>query len=471
MPLNVRRFCTSVFLVLFGLFTITLAQTAAPTSGDVMRDRISKAKAYIAVRNYNAAIYELENIRRESNDQAVQSVVNVLLMNSYLEMSDYKRAQDLLNDFYAAQKTNKPNAQANYFAVAGQVVRGARNRVDRYSALGLNVSDRTLPLEAVNDIEKMRDMLEVVIAQSKDIGKEKNKTSDAMALLEEAATSRSMMARDDYDARRWRDEVGDAREQITNSRSVVLNAVNDTPTATAPATEPIQNAGVAAAPAASGPSPTTVNKPADSTPVFKPVSESSAPKTTTPSDTAIAATSNKLPVSNVAAPGQKPAASDNKDDNRIRFVPNAPAKEDDVRMQRPNPPIKDDEVRMQKPITVAKDDEVRAKAAADETKTAVAEKKNEEGGPLDVGSLIAYATRQTQPVYPPAARSMRTTGVVKVELTVDEDGNVVEVQHTSGPSLLQTAAADAVKRWKFRPFTRDGQPVKATGFVNFNFSL
>ena len=88
MPLNVRRFCTSVFLVLFGLFTLTVAQTVTPTSGDVMRDRISKAKAYIAVRNYNAAIYELENIRRESNDQAVQSVVNVLLMNSYLEMSD-----------------------------------------------------------------------------------------------------------------------------------------------------------------------------------------------------------------------------------------------------------------------------------------------------------------------------------------------------------------------------------------------
>jgi protein TonB len=66
---------------------------------------------------------------------------------------------------------------------------------------------------------------------------------------------------------------------------------------------------------------------------------------------------------------------------------------------------------------------------------------------------------------------MRTTGVVKVEVTVDENGDVTEVQHTSGPSLLQTAAKEAVRRWKFRPFTKDGQPVKATGFVNFNFSL
>jgi protein TonB len=263
-----------------------------------------------------------------------------------------------------------------------------------------------------------------------------------------------MMARDDYDARRWRDEVGDARERLTNSRSVVLNAVNDTSGDTATtSTAPIQNA-VAAAPASSGPAPMT-NKPAESAPVFKPVPENTAPKTTAPSETAVARTDKPL-VPNIATPEpkpaeQKPAANENKENNRIRFVPNTPAK--------------DDEVRIQKPITPANQE---AKAPA--PNTAATEKKNEEGV-LEVGSLIAYATKQAQPVYPPAARSMRTTGIVKVELTVDEDGNVMEVQHTSGPSLLQTAAADAVKRWKFRPFTRDGQPVRATGFVNFNFSL
>ena len=75
------------------------------------------------------------------------------------------------------------------------------------------------------------------------------------------------------------------------------------------------------------------------------------------------------------------------------------------------------------------------------------------------------------PTYPPAAKSMRTTGIVKVELVIDEAGEVVEVQRTSGPALLQGAAKDAVRKWKFKPFTRDGQPVRATGFVNFNFSL
>lgn len=90
---------------------------------------------------------------------------------------------------------------------------------------------------------------------------------------------------------------------------------------------------------------------------------------------------------------------------------------------------------------------------------------------MDVGSLIAYATKQAQPLYPPAAKSMRASGVVRVEVTVDENGQVAEVQKTSGPPLLQTAAKDAVRKWRFKPFTRDGQPVRAVGFVNFNFSL
>ncbi|MCA1590734.1 MAG: energy transducer TonB, partial [Acidobacteria bacterium] len=82
-----------------------------------------------------------------------------------------------------------------------------------------------------------------------------------------------------------------------------------------------------------------------------------------------------------------------------------------------------------------------------------------------------YATNQQSPSYPPAARSMRTRGVVRVDVVINENGEVAEVQKTTGPTLLQAAARDAIRKWRFKPFMRDGQPVRANGFVNFNFSL
>jgi protein TonB len=92
-------------------------------------------------------------------------------------------------------------------------------------------------------------------------------------------------------------------------------------------------------------------------------------------------------------------------------------------------------------------------------------------GPVSVGSLLAYADKQSPAVYPPAARAMRASGLVKLEVTIDEEGNVEEVTNASGPILLQGSAKDAIRKWKFRPVVVDGQAVKATGFVNFNFSL
>jgi len=53
------------------------------------------------------------------------------------------------------------------------------------------------------------------------------KTADAMMMLEEASNSRSMLARDDYDSRRWKDEVADTREKMVRSNSVVMSVVND----------------------------------------------------------------------------------------------------------------------------------------------------------------------------------------------------------------------------------------------------
>ena len=397
-----------------------------------MRERISKAKAYIAVRNYNAAIYELENIRRETSDQSVNAVTNVLLMNSYLEMGDYKRAQDFLASFYKSYKSNSANGNFYYSSVAAQVVKGARNQVERYRALGLTVSDRNLPLEAVNDIERMRETLEQVITQAKDLSTDKTKSAAALALLEEATNSRSMIARDDYDAKRWRDEVADSREQIQSSSSVVINAMDGTTVANEP---PRQL--VAANNSVTTPTPQASVTGNQETPIFKPVVEQK------PKVDSNAVAPQPKPNENLVASLEKPAVSgpaiveEKRDPRRDR-----------VTELTPTPTL-----------------EIKKELAPAPAQT------SESTSILDVGSLIAYATKQAAPTYPPAAKSMRATGVVKVEVTVDENGDVTEVQKASGPSLLQTAAKDAIKRWKFKPFVREGQPVKATGFVNFNFSL
>lgn len=440
MPLNVRHIIASVLFSAFGITAIisaqvpqpspaTTAQAPAtqvekqPTSADIMRERISKAKAYIAVRNYNAAIYELENIRRETADQSVNAVTNVLLMNSYLEQGDYKRAQDFLLGFFKSYKSNSAQGNFYYAAVAGQVVKGARSQVERYRALGLNTSDRNLPLEAVNDIERMRETLELVIEQAKDLGADKTKAGAAMALLEEATNSRAMIARDDYDARRWRDELRDSRERLASSRSVIINAVDGTTvpnpvtqqetvatnTATNQATSNVPPAGAPVTPAPA---------------VFKPVTSDTQAR---PSETAVAVNN---PV--VEKPQPQTQKVNDTEPQRTRVIENKPA------VEAPAQP---------------------------------ANNTSQSAGPVEVGSLINYATMRPAPIYPPAAKNMKATGIVRVEVTVDETGQVAEVQKTSGPTLLQAAAKDAIRKWKFKPFMRDGQPVRAIGFVNFNFSL
>ncbi|MGI8813648.1 MAG: TonB family protein [Pyrinomonadaceae bacterium] len=444
MPVNVRRFYTSVLFTLLGAAAAggqtvqpspapvqpvaspqIVAAKPAPTSAEVMRERISKAKAFIAVRNYNAAIYELENIRRETSDSSVNAVTNVLLMNSYLEQGDYKRAQEFLNELYSQQKTTKPGAAAFYAAVSGQVVKSSRNQIDRYRALGLTVSDRNLPLEALNDIEKMREMLEIVVTQAKEMSADKTKTAAAMAMLEEATNSRSALARDDYDARRWRDAVADSREELANSRSVITNAVDGTVTQTS-----VPQTSVRPNTVAMNTQPIQQQAPVQTQTIFRPVMDS---KPGTLANTQIDANSQAGVQQPDISPVMKPV-TDTPRPNRV--VPDAP---------RPN---------------VAATPNI-----APPPKAAV------EGSPLEVGSLIAYATKQPAPVYPAAARTIRATGVVKVEVTVDESGDVAAVGKTSGPPLLQNSAKDAIRKWKFKPFTRDGQPVKATGFVNFNFNL
>lgn len=85
------------------------------------------------------------------------------------------------------------------------------------------------------------------------------------------------------------------------------------------------------------------------------------------------------------------------------------------------------------------------------------------------GVLNSKATSLPEPVYTPVARAAKASGTVVVQVTVDEDGNVVSAQAVSGHPLLQAAAVAAARGAKFSPTKLSGQPVKVTGVIQYNF--
>jgi protein TonB len=83
--------------------------------------------------------------------------------------------------------------------------------------------------------------------------------------------------------------------------------------------------------------------------------------------------------------------------------------------------------------------------------------------------LNGKAVRLVQPPYPAIARSAHASGQVKVQITIDENGNVVSASPVSGHPLLQGAAVAAARQSKFTPTKLSGMPVKVTGVIIYNF--
>jgi TonB family protein len=57
----------------------------------------------------------------------------------------------------------------------------------------------------------------------------------------------------------------------------------------------------------------------------------------------------------------------------------------------------------------------------------------------------------TVPNYPPLAQAARIEGLVKIKISVDDKGDVVDATAFSGHPMLKQAAVENVKTWKFSP--------------------
>ena len=85
------------------------------------------------------------------------------------------------------------------------------------------------------------------------------------------------------------------------------------------------------------------------------------------------------------------------------------------------------------------------------------------------GVLNGKATSLPKPPYPPAARAVRASGAVNVQVTISESGSVVSASAVSGHPLLRQAAEQAARQAKFAPTTLSGQAVSVTGVIVYNF--
>lgn len=358
------------FALVQGQQTPPVVPASSPADTASWQQRLDRARALAAAHNLNFAVTELIAIRAGATDRAITDLARVMLMSIYLEQSDQNRYFQLLDEAFTGRNAQDEGSNRIYFALAGKVVKGSRERMDRYREYGLNFTDRELPVDAENDLNRLRMSLEKVIIQAKNIVDDNPRGTDALALLEDATMVRCSLARGESEKTRWQNECLIARRALNDSESRI----------------------------AGGPVTTLSGQPQTSGTWAQPVID--------PELARDAVASNTTAV-------------------------------------RPAPTV---------------------------VKTAIVRSVGDQAATINAGSLLDKAARKVAPSYPSPAKAANVTGVVKVEMVVDENGNVVEAKVISGPDLLRNAALDAAKRWKFKPSTVDGQAVRMSGYLNFNFT-
>jgi len=94
------------------------------------------------------------------------------------------------------------------------------------------------------------------------------------------------------------------------------------------------------------------------------------------------------------------------------------------------------------------------------------EKARNSNSAVSMGETITKVT----PAYPIGARQIGASGEVKVQVTVSEEGRVIEAKAVSGHALLRSSAETAARKWVFKPVLNDGKPVQVQGMLTFVFT-
>ena len=79
--------------------------------------------------------------------------------------------------------------------------------------------------------------------------------------------------------------------------------------------------------------------------------------------------------------------------------------------------------------------------------------------------------KDAKPVYPQIAQQAKIQGIVIIEAIIGKDGSVKEARVLRPVPMLDQAALDAVRKWKYSPTLLNGQPVEVVMTVTVTFTL
>jgi protein TonB len=86
---------------------------------------------------------------------------------------------------------------------------------------------------------------------------------------------------------------------------------------------------------------------------------------------------------------------------------------------------------------------------------------------LGEGSLL----RRVQPIYPSIARQARVQGAVELRAIISKAGTIENLVVVRGHPMLATAAVEAVKQWRYRPYLLNKEPIEVETEITVNFVL